>query len=167
MTDNNEKQKSPYRDLLKTGKRIKYNAESLRKKGVEFLDFCVNNPIKQPHRDFINKKTVYTEIARPLTQQAFCVFAGITRMTFNNYVNGVNQQQDPSNADLEATKDLQEVAQILESIFFSHNFNHAAVGVYKENLIARQLGLGENQTLKGDKERPLETIVGINVIKNG
>ncbi len=48
-----------------------------------------------------------------------------------------------------------DIIRVIDKIMFKHNFNFAAIGAVKENIIARKLGIHDKQVLEITKEQPL------------
>lgn len=118
------------------GRPPKYTPETLLAKFNEYVKFNADNPwkigelLKDPKK--FKAKEVHKTAIPPLTQGMFQVFAGINRSTWDNL-----------------TKKPQFFAvteHILETIR-GHKFAGASIRVYDSNIIARDLGLVDKQSI--------------------
>lgn len=71
----------------------------------------------------------------PLSIESFCVFANISKQTFYNYESAEGYQEY-----FEVTTRIREVIE-------SDQLDGAMLGVYNPNIVARKLGLAENQNI--------------------
>lgn len=106
--------------------------EELSEKASEYFEWCDNNPWTI-HNAVKNGKnfgqTVQVPVKRPYTISGLCLYLGIHEDTFRNY---------------EKTKGYDayfKVARTIKRIIYTQKFEGAVVGVFKENIIARDLGL--------------------------
>jgi len=79
----------------------------------------------------------------PLTMESFCVFAGVTLQTFNNYEKMKGYEQYFG------------LTTRMRDIIESDQLDGATVGAYNPNIIARKLGLSEKIENKVLMEQPL------------
>jgi len=94
--------------------------------------------IEVPH---VKLGTVKMNVKAPITMEGFKVFAFREVGCIQRYIDG----------SLEHDKNQYvEIITRIKNEIYSHNFNRAAVGVYKENLIARQLGMTEKTENKNE-----------------
>lgn len=80
---------------------------------------------------------VYLDYYPPLTEQGFEAWLcnkGIISQTKDYFTNRDNRYDE-----------FVPIVTRIKNEIFSHNFKYAAVGAYKENLIARQLGMADKQ----------------------
>lgn len=103
--------------------RIFASAEILQEAALEYIEFAEAHPM-----DVGDKKTK----PRPLTLMGFCVFAGASTTTWYNSKERAREEED---------NDFLEVLRAIQEWFDAQKIEGAAVGVYKENLIARLTGL--------------------------
>ena len=74
----------------------------------------------------------------PMTMEGFYTFCYNKDLTVHHYID------NPENA----YDDYRGIVTRIKNEIYSNNFNRAAVGLYKEALIAKQLGLAEKQEIK-------------------
>lgn len=87
---------------------------------------------------------VYLEVKEPMTFEGFeCWLAD------NDIIQDLGDYS--KNDDGRYVNYAPIITRIRKNIY-SHNFNRAAVGLYKENLIARQLGMADKVQESGDKQ---------------
>jgi hypothetical protein len=87
---------------------------------------------------------VYLEVKEPMTFEGFeCWLAD------NDIIQDLGHYSANTDSAYEAYRTI--ITRIRKNIY-SHNFNRAAVGLYKENLIARQLGMADKVQESGDKQ---------------
>ena len=87
---------------------------------------------------------VYLEVKEPMTFEGFeCWLAD------NDIIQDLSHYSANTDSSYEAYRTI--ITRIRKNIY-SHNFNRAAVGLYKENLIARQLGMADKVQESGDKQ---------------
>lgn len=87
----------------------------------EYFEHAQSNPIR-----LSDDKS----LVRPFTIEGLIVFLGITRSTWVNYCQ---------------SEDFLAVTEEINLIIRDQKFSGAAVGVFKENIIARDLGLADKQ----------------------
>jgi len=92
-----------------------------------------------PHVKF---GTVDIEIKEPMTMEGFKCFGHENGITINHYI---------ANSEDAYTEYRTTITRIKDTIF-KHNFSRAAAGIYKENLIARQLALGDKSQVDSTVE---------------
>jgi hypothetical protein len=139
----------------------KFTPEQFEKAWEDYFSWCDDNPwyrneaIKSGDRagDIIK-----IPIARPYTEIGFCSFHGLGE----KYIREMKASLDKN----DLTEDEQELAWILSSAIAKCNaqkFEGAAVGAFKENIIARDLGLWDkvqnDHTSKGDKIGNIEVSI--------
>lgn len=90
-----------------------------------------------PHVKF---GTVTIKAKEPMTMEGFCSFGYDNGITIHHYVDNPEGAYD----------DFRGIVTRIKKKIFKHNFSRAAVGMYKENLIARQLGMTEKTENKND-----------------
>lgn len=87
---------------------------------------------------------VYLEVKEPMTFEGFeCWLAD------NDIIQDLSHYSANTDSAYEEYRTI--ITRIRKNIY-SHNFNRAAVGLYKENLIARQLGMADKVQESGDKQ---------------
>ena len=88
----------------------------------EYFEWCEDNPIIDP-RSFGQAK-----VQRPFTMQGLCAYLGCNTAHFRQF-------KDTSE------KDFSTIISKIEETVFRQKFENAVIGVFKENIIARDLGL--------------------------
>lgn len=154
-----------YKLRVTTGAKKKYNsAKQLADKINEYFEYIDANPrkeqviinrpykeakkVKEPDKNgkmvtktkYINHthSFAYKDVPRPYTFEGLCNFLGISTETFKNY---------------QASPDKFEVCTQARLIIDQHQFEGAASGFFKEQIIARKLGLGDKTDLTSDGEK--------------
>lgn len=129
------------------GRPLIYQPDDLWLKFTEYCIWAENNPLYR--HDVIKNGEMTGEILniplkRPLSIIRFCSFADISLDTFINY---------------EKRSEFLEVTKRIRAVIESEQFEGAAVGNYKENIIARTLGLVDKKdvTSNGDNIAPIIT----------
>lgn len=117
------------RDLLFASPTLLWEA------ACEYFDWCVANPIVDP-RSFGGKQ----KIQRPFTMQGLCLFLNCNTAYFRTFKAQLKKEH----------KDFNTVIQDIEDTVFQQKFENAAIGVYNQNIIARDLGLADKQDVKHD-----------------
>lgn len=95
----------------------------------------------------IKKVLVPTET--PYTIAGLCLFLGVNSKYFNDFKYALRNKTDKKSLDYS------EVIERVEQIIYIQKFEGATVGVFKENIIARDLGLSDKTQLQGDEDKPL------------
>lgn len=129
------------------GRPLSYQPDDLWLKFTEYCRWAENNPLYR--HDVIKTGEMTGEILniplkRPLSITRFCSFADISLDTFLNY---------------EKRPEFLDISKQIRSIIESEQFEGAAVGNYKENIIARVLGLVDKKdvTSNGENISPIVT----------
>lgn len=104
---------------------------------VEYFEWCTDNPIKDT-RSFGGNQMVQ----RPFTMQGLCLFLGCNTAYFRQF-----KETCP--------KDFSTIIQDIEETVYQQKFEMAAIGIYKENLIARDLGLSEKIKQENTNTEPV------------
>lgn len=99
--------------------------ELLWDSACEYFTWSEDNPIKDS-RSFGGQ----AKVQRPFTMQGLCLFLGCNTAYFRQFKET-------------CTKDFSTIIQDIEDIVFQQKFELAAIGILKENIIARDLGLSE------------------------
>ena len=141
----------------KHGRDTSYTPDDLLDKANEYFNWCLENPLYEVqiiNRPFTKttvkkgkevKETVpYTTAQVPKMRafsiQGFCNFAEIAINTFKSY---------------EDKKDFVTVTTRIRGIIENQQFEGAASGFLNPNIIARKLGLADNQNTNVKNEQPL------------
>lgn len=93
----------------------------------EYFEWCEDNPIIDP-RSFGGKQA----IQRPFTMQGLCSYLDCSTGYFRTFKATQDQKQD-----------FLAIILRIEETIYQQKFENAAIGVYNQNIIARDLGLVE------------------------
>ncbi|MGE9312872.1 terminase small subunit [Niabella sp. CJ426] len=125
-----------------TGRPLEYTPEELRLKFNEYAIWVNSNPFQEV--DYKNGKRVKLPKMRPFTLKGFCIFAGIVVNTFKGY---------------EERKDFLTVTAMIRQIIENQQFEGAAAGFLKENIISYELGQkGKLDITTNGKDLPVPII---------
>lgn len=116
--------------------------ELLWEAAKEYFEWCDNNPVLK--EDYVGKDAnrVERQLQRPYTISGLCVYIDASRQWWNEFRSN-------------ASKDFLVVLSRIEEIIYSQKFDGAAVGVFNQSIIARDLGLVERTESKVNVEAPL------------
>ncbi len=114
------------------------NAQLMKQAAEEYFEWNDNNPINDP-RSFGG----LAMIPRPYTLHGLTAFLGVNTGYFKDFKNALKPED----------KDFSLVIKYIEETIYNQKYTHAAIGIYKENLIARDLGINDKMdvTTKGEK----------------
>jgi hypothetical protein len=107
------------RDLLFATPELLWDA------ATEYFEWCENNPI-QDTRSFGGQ----AKVQRPFTMQGLCLYLGCNTAYFRQFKEV-------------CSKDFSTIVLNIEETVYQQKFELAAIGILKENIIARDLGLSE------------------------
>jgi len=133
---------------VKIGRPLKFkDPETLWKACQEYFIWVDDNPM-YAERLFNGKAGLvkgYETKKRPYTLEGLCVFLFIIPQTWRNL--------------RKRGQDFLGVTEMVENIIKANKFEGAIVGLYKENIIARDLGLKDamQQELTGPEGGPIQT----------
>lgn len=105
----------------------------------EYFEWCEENPWEKQHWVGKDGDEVTVKLQRPFTLHGLCVFLGVNTKYFNDF-------------EQTCGKDFSELCTRIKEIIYSQKFEGAAVGLYNANIIARDLGLRDNQDLTTNGE---------------
>jgi len=108
----------------------------------EYFEWCVDNPIVDP-RSFGGKQA----IQRPFTMQGLCSYLDCSTGYFRTF-----------KATQDQKKDFLAIITRIEETVYQQKFENAAIGVYNQNIIARDLGLVEKSESKVEAKLDTEQI---------
>lgn len=132
------KQRSKHgRDLIFGSPTILWEA------ACEYFDWAVENPLIEIDHKLIGVKIVEVEIPhpRPFTMIGLSHFCHVNEVYFNQLELRFAKQTG------ETAEDFAKVIKQIREVVFNQKFEGAAVGFYKENLIAYDLGLKQRVDL--------------------
>lgn len=131
------------------GTKIIETPEELWNMFQEYLNSLEVLEMEVPHPKF---GTVIIHIKEPPSMEGFKYFGsnyfeikGKDNVTIKHYIDNISNSYD----------DYCTIVTRIKDYIFKHNFSRAAVGMYKENLIAKQLGLSEKIIQTVFTEQPL------------
>ena len=122
MTLNNKnKKRHPWRP------RKVSSSEQLVERFADYEKYVEENPVLEDKVFRTASGIIRTKVRkdRPMTIAGFCLFLGVTAQAWRYWRK--NRQ------------DLAETIELIENIFFAYNFERAAVGIFKANIISRDL----------------------------
>lgn len=127
--------------------------ETLWNAAIKYFEWCEDNPITK--NDFKGKDAdeVLYEMARPFTEDGFCIHANITRQTWENY-QGLGAAKEGSDQRKTYEKYF-TVSSRIKQIIRTQKFEGAAVGIYNHAIIARDLGLVDKKEHSGEGGGPI------------
>lgn len=106
-----------------------YTPEELLDKANEYAKWCEENPLIE-EKAFGTGYIAKMKKMRAMTIQGFCLFANMTMKTWFNY---------------EKDEAFVHIITHVKGIFFAQKFEGAAADLLNPNIIARELGLVDNQ----------------------
>lgn len=109
--------------------------ELLWEAAKEYFEWCDNNPVLK--EDYVGKDAdrVERQLQRPYTISGLCVYIDASRQWWNEFRGNASQ-------------DFLVILTRIEEIIYSQKFDGAAVGVFNQSIIARDLGLVEKTESK-------------------
>ena len=100
----------------------------------EYFQWCDDNPIEaQDNKGTKNVNLV--EYNRPYTLKGFCLFCNACEAWFKEFKRR------------ELSEDFITVVRKIEDTIYNQKFEGAAIGIYNANIIARDLGLADNNKI--------------------
>lgn len=114
------------------------------KSAIEYFNWCEENPIVDP-RSFGGR----AKIQRPFTLQGLTAYLGVNTAYFREFKET-------------CTKDFSAIIKQIEDTIYQQKYENAAIGVYNQNIIARDLGLVDKVDTK--VEATVKQITGMEVI---
>jgi hypothetical protein len=104
-----------------------YLPNALWNRAIEYVKWVYLNPLKE-EKVFSNGKRVKVNKMRAMTIAGFCIFAHISRDTFNQY---------------EKEKEYSDVCAKIKEIIYTQKLEGAAADLLNPVIIARELGLAD------------------------
>jgi len=126
------------------------NKEELWAAACKYFDHVQNNPIIK--KEFIKTgpyagQQVEVEAPRPFSWSGLNVFLTTNGITTSMYRYRYN--------DGDAYADYQDVIKLIDDVMFTQKFEGAVVGIFKENIISREIGLAEKTNNNLTIDQPL------------
>lgn len=103
----------------------------------EYFDWCIENPLKQQNWVGKDGEEVERKLMRPFTLSGLCLYLDCTQQGLR---------------DLGQTKDFSLVYDKIVETVKTQKFEGAAVGLFNAQIIARDLGLKDNQDVTTNGE---------------
>ena len=118
--------------------------EILLEAACEYFEWCDENPLYEI--DFMNcGKGGVQQIDKPkmraYTLHGLCIYLGVNTIYFNNFETSLSGKND------KISKDFSNVITHIREVLYTQKFSGAAAGFLNPNIIARDLGLRDNQEI--------------------
>lgn len=114
----------------------------------EYFEYIDNNPVEvEDNKGTKNVNTI--KLKRPYTWTGLELFLGIN--SFEEY-----------KSDKESYKDFSEIIRRIDKIIYTQKFEGATIGIFKENIIARDLGLADKVKQEHSGEIKTPNITALN-----
>ena len=94
----------------------------------QYIDSLETIKVPQSH---VKLGVLYLDIKEPMTMEGFKSFCSDMGLTIKHYIDNTDN----------AYSDYRTIVMRIKDRIYKNNFSRAAAGLYKENLIAKQLGL--------------------------
>lgn len=110
----------------------------------EYFQWTEDNPLIEI--DYVGKDATKVEKphTRPLTIQGLCIYLDVNTLYFNDFEDSLKGKED------ELSKAFSQICTRIRQIIYRQKFDGAACGFYNHAIIARELGLVEQSTVKMD-----------------
>ena len=131
---------------MPTGRPRKYTPGSLWKTAQQYFQWVTTHPLYE-RKVFANGRSTRIKRIRAMTEMAFCLFSGIDENTFQRY---------KTHPDY---KDFWAVSNVISRLIYTQKFEGAAVDFFNATIIARELGLRDNQRFEFDYENMSDALL--------
>jgi hypothetical protein len=134
-----------WKQRTKHGRSTKIeDPEELEKGAYEYFQLCIDNPLKVPSYEK-DEKMYYTVHLKVFKKDELARFLNLSAW---RSINDLKTKSD----------DFLQVITNIEGIIRDQKYEHAVVGVFKENIIARDLGLKDAKDVNhgGQPSNPIE-----------
>ena len=118
-----------YKMAAKWTRTKKYTPKELLQKAVEYVEWCALNPLESEEVFGTGKRMKCKKLRAP-TLQGFYLFSEISRDTFEEW---------------SKLKEYSAISMRVRDLLFVTKFEGAAAGLLNASIIARELGLVDNQ----------------------
>ena len=127
-----------------------YTSEALEEACFSYFKWCDDNPLQEHKVSVVDKNLENHSVPhkRVYTLTGLYVHLGIGEKTWNDWR---NQEDGP----------FLDAIETVQMIIKTQKFEGAAAGFFNANIIARDLGLGDKNTISGDPDNPLSANVSI------
>lgn len=131
-------------------KRLFESPQLLWEAACEYFQWCEDNPFPEiDYRGGMAKKVTLKKL-RPYTMHGLCRYLDCNTGYFHDFKESLRKRGG------DEAKDFSEIITRVEEVVFDQKFSGAAVGFFKENLIARELGLADKADNKNDTKLEIE-----------
>lgn len=107
-----------------------------------FIQYTDSLEILEQEVPHVKLGTVKISTKEPMTMEGFKCYGHEHDITIDHYI---------KNSE-DAYNDYRPIVTRIKETIFKNNFSRASVGIYKENLIARQLGIGDKSQVDSTVE---------------
>jgi len=124
------------KDMSADGRKL--SVQEFTDKCQEYIDFCINNPLKEVDYRGKDATEVVLPKMRAMTLYGLCNYIGIDFTTLQEW----GKDKKYSN-----------IVSRVKDLFYTQKFEGAAAGMLNPSIIARDLGLADKQEIKETKIR--------------
>jgi hypothetical protein len=121
----------------------RYQPGKLLDKAIEYAEWCEDNPLYE-EKVFGTGVRMEVKKMRAMTIQGFCLFANMAMSTWQEY-----EKQEGYSAFVARVK----------ALFYSQKVEGAAADLLNSNIIARELGLSDNQKITHNIPQDSELLI--------
>ncbi len=138
------KQGNRFWEARTTVKKYFEEPDALYASAEEYFNYCFDNPVEITEKVKVTGGINPTdtdktrEIPILFSWKGFCVFLGVTDSYFRKFRFDLKSMADKEKAERFVT-----VIEQIDMVMYTQKLQGAAGGVYKENIIARELGLAD------------------------
>jgi hypothetical protein len=104
----------------------------------EYFQWCEDNPI-EAYENKGTKNVNLIKFRRPFTLKGFCLYCDASENWYKEFRDGLDKEKD---------KGFFAITDKIESIIYTQKFDGAAIGIFNANIIARDLGLSDKQSIQ-------------------
>lgn len=133
--------------------------QNLETAAYEYFEWADNTPLKKEEKEQVDgniKKKKTQILVRPYSLRGLCLYLGCSHGYFHNFKSKIPKNEEDRT---EIQKDYMEIIERIEDIIYTQKRDGAVMGLFKENIIARELGLKEHTE---NKETSISYNVDIN-----
>ena len=137
--------------------RLFATPELMLNAAIEYFQWCLDNPLIEI--DFMNTKNGIVKVEKPkmraFTMHGLCSYLDANTVYFNHFEDSIKGKDD------DLSKGFCKVITHIREMIYNQKFQGAAAGFLNPNIIARDLGLKDNQdiTSAGEKLQQLQPII--------
>jgi hypothetical protein len=118
--------------------------ELLMTAALEYFQYCEANPWirHEPIKAGADAgQLIEVPTSRPYTIKGLCIFLGVYEKYFNDFKSSLIEKED------EVSKLFLDTIALIQDIVYTQKFEGASVGIFNSTIIARDLGLRDNQDI--------------------